>query len=61
MYMDTMVADHKKAIALYDAFSKATKHADLKAYADANLPHLRTHLQKAEELARAVGSIAVLK
>jgi putative membrane protein len=58
MYMDTIVLDHRKAVTAFEDASKNTKHADVKAFADANLPHMKTHLVKAEELAKLLGSIA---
>jgi putative membrane protein len=58
MFLDTAIASHKKSLALYEAFSKATKHAGLKAYADTHLPHIRMHLEKAEELAKTVKAVA---
>jgi putative membrane protein len=60
MFVDTAVASHKKGIALYEAFSNSTKHAGLKAYADTHLPHLKMHLQKAEELAKTIKAVAAV-
>ena len=59
MYMDTMVVDHRKLVALFDDTAKSTKHGDMKKFIDANLPHLQGHLAKAEELAKSLGSVAV--
>ncbi len=59
LYMDNAVTAHRKLVALYDATSKGTKNPSIKEFADRHLPHLQVHLQRAEELARTVGSIAV--
>lgn len=45
-----MVADHKKAVALFEKESKQGKDSDLKAFATETLPTLKHHLQMAEQL-----------
>jgi putative membrane protein len=57
MYMDTMVADHKKAVAAFGTAVKNSKHPEVKKFAEANLPHLQGHLKMAEELAKKLGSV----
>lgn len=57
MYMDTMVADHKKAIAAFERAATESTHADVKAFATANLAHLKGHLTKAEQVAKSLGSV----
>jgi putative membrane protein len=47
-YASMMVADHKKAIALFERASNS-KDADVKAFADKTLPALREHLKLAED------------
>jgi putative membrane protein len=50
-YLNQMVDDHKKAIALFETASKTAKDADLKAFVSKALPHLREHLKMAQDLA----------
>src|SRR6188474_745962 len=47
-YASLMVADHKKAIALFERASNS-KDADVKGFADKTLPALREHLKLAQE------------
>ena len=49
-YASMMVADHKKAIALFERAS-TSKDADVKMFADKTLPALREHLKLAQEAA----------
>ena len=49
MYVDEMVKDHKKAIALFEK-EAASSDPELMAFAKDTLPTLRKHLQEAEAL-----------
>jgi putative membrane protein len=49
-YMKHMVADHKKAIDLFERISKDATDADLKKFASDTLPRLREHLKMAREI-----------
>lgn len=46
-YCDMMVSGHKGAISEYENEIKETKNSDIKAFATATLPQLRTHLEHA--------------
>ncbi len=48
-FFNMMVDDHQKAVTLFENFSRTTKSAELKAFADNTLPKLRLHLQKGVE------------
>lgn len=52
-----MVKDHKKDIAKYTRESKHAKDADVRQYASATLPTLKTHLQMAEQIKTASGGM----
>jgi len=54
-FLQTMVKGHKESIAMLENQVKNGKEEDIRAYAKEVLPHLRTHLTKAEELAKTVG------
>lgn len=47
-YMDKMVQDHGKTIALFEQQAKGGKDAELKAFAAKTLPTLREHLAAAK-------------
>jgi putative membrane protein len=49
-YMDEMVADHEKDIALFEQQAEAGKDPDLRAFAEETLPTLRAHLELAKEV-----------
>ncbi|HEV7643253.1 MAG TPA: DUF4142 domain-containing protein [Pyrinomonadaceae bacterium] len=49
-YVKAMVTDHEGAVKLFSNESKAGKDADLKTWALATLPTLKTHLQQAQDL-----------
>lgn len=49
-YMDAMVADHEKTIALFEAGSEIGTDADIKTFAAKTLPKLRTHLEMAQQI-----------
>jgi putative membrane protein len=53
-YVDQMVRDHQQAVELFEQAAKST-NADVKAFAEKTLPTLREHLQKAQDLKRALG------
>ena len=57
-YMDRMVADHKKTIALFQGEAKGGKDAELKAFAAKTLPALTEHLKMAEQTRAAVRGTA---
>jgi putative membrane protein len=48
-YIDQMVSDHKKDIALFENFAGSGSDAELKAFAAKTLPTLRHHLQMAQD------------
>jgi len=48
-YMDQMVVDHKKTIALFEGEAKSGKDPELKAFAAKTLPTLTDHLKMAEQ------------
>jgi len=49
-YAKQSVADHKKAVALFEKASTDLDDADLKAFAEKTLPTLKHHLEEAEKL-----------
>jgi putative membrane protein len=49
-YIRIMVADHEKAVALFQAQSQNGSDPDLKAWATQTLPKLQAHLQAAKGL-----------
>ncbi len=49
-YLQQMIEDHEKAVALFESESKNGEDSDLKATAKSNLPLLKKHLQDAREL-----------
>ncbi len=48
-FMDTMVADHEKAVDLFQQEAKGGKDADLQKFAAATLPTLQEHLDLAKK------------
>jgi putative membrane protein len=54
-YAKEMLKDHQKAIAKFEKVSKQSQDTDVKQYAEQCLPKLRTHLQHAQTVAKAVG------
>lgn len=54
-YAKEMLRDHHKAIARFEKVSKQSQDSDVKQYAEECLPKLRTHLQHAQTVAKAVG------
>ena len=55
-YMDHMVKDHEKAVALFTREAGSGKDADTKSWAEKTLPTLQQHLAKAREVAGRVGA-----
>lgn len=49
-FMDIMVADHKKAVSLFESESKKGENKALRGFAGKTLPTLKHHLQMAEKL-----------
>ncbi len=49
-YVDKMVSAHQAAVAEFEAASRNTKDAELKAFIDKTLPVLRHHLKEAQAL-----------
>jgi putative membrane protein len=58
MFVKRMVMDHQKGVALYESFIGSTKSPELKNYANITIDHMKLHLQKAEELSKAIGGVA---
>jgi putative membrane protein len=54
-YMDHMVKDHEKAVALFSREASGGTDADTKSWAEKTLPTLQQHLAKAREVAGRVG------
>lgn len=54
-YMNEMLKDHEKDVALFERESKSGKDAELKAWVDKTLPTLREHLQLARDTSAKVG------
>ena len=53
-YMDMMVADHKKAIDLFEAAEKDTKDAEVKTFITNTIPKLKMHLDSAQAIRKAI-------
>jgi putative membrane protein len=49
-YMDAMVADHEKTVALFETGANTGTDADVKQFAAKTLPKLRMHLDMAKEI-----------
>jgi putative membrane protein len=49
-YINAQVKDHQATVALFERQSTNGANAALREFASSTLPHLRMHLQKAEEL-----------
>jgi putative membrane protein len=50
-YVDAMVKDHRKALALFKRQSTSGKDAEIKSFASKTLPTLEHHLEQAQQLA----------
>lgn len=57
-YVNEMVKNHEKNVTMFEAQSKNSKDAELKAWVDKTLPTLREHLQLARDTASKVGAKA---
>jgi putative membrane protein len=55
-YMQHMLADHRKAVALFRTESKSGTDPDVKSFASKTLPTLEEHLKQAQEANKAVGT-----
>ena len=53
-YMDMMVSDHKDDISLFEDNSNSAKDGDVKSFAAKTLPVLRTHLDSAQAVQKAI-------
>jgi putative membrane protein len=53
-YMDMMVSDHEAAVSLFETEATGGSDAELKTFAAATLPVLKTHLSMAEQTAAKV-------
>ena len=53
-YMQDMVEDHNKTVALFQAEERSGSSAELKQFAQKTLPTLQTHQRMAQELSRKV-------
>lgn len=60
-YMEHMVDDHKKAIALFEKEAQSGKDAQAKAFAQKTLPTLREHLAMAEQTQQSLPQVAQAK
>jgi putative membrane protein len=54
-YMQHMVKDHQKDIALFRKHSTGASDSDVKQFASATLPNLEKHLRRAQEIVQLVG------
>jgi len=54
-YMDMMVMDHQKAVAIFENASQNASTDEAKALAQGALPKLREHLERAQQLQQEVG------
>jgi len=54
-YMDMMVTDHEKAVALFESHTDSSD-ADVKAFAEKTLPTLKHHLQMAKDIRGKLGA-----
>jgi putative membrane protein len=55
-FMETMVKDHDKAVALFEKEAANGKDAETKAWAEKTLPTLRDHQKQAHDIAAKVGA-----
>lgn len=58
-YANNQVVAHEQAVALYEEAATSLEDADLKAFAEQQLPALREHLEEARRLAAALGGSSV--
>jgi putative membrane protein len=55
LYVQQMIKDHEKTIALFEKQAKNGKDAELRAFAEQTLPKLRQHLEHTRSLASGHG------
>lgn len=55
-YMEAMVNGHQKVVALFEANSKSARDADIRAFAEGQLPTLRKHLKMARDIYSRLGA-----
>jgi len=55
-YMTTQVKDHTDAVKLYEAQAAVSKDEQLRAFATAQLPALKQHLERAQTIAKPLTS-----
>jgi putative membrane protein len=60
-FMQTMIADHRKAVSDFRLASKSAKDADVKGWAAKTLPTLEEHLKMAQSTSTGVGTSGVKK
>lgn len=53
-YMDLMVADHEKAVSLFEDASEDAEDSELRAFAAKTLPNLQKHLEHAKTVRDAL-------
>lgn len=51
-YVNIMIGDHKKAVNLFEKYSKKGEISGLKDFAGKHLPHLKAHLDQAQSIER---------
>jgi putative membrane protein len=54
-FMEQMVTDHEKAVALYEKQASEGEHEALKQFASSTVDTLRTHLDQARQIERQMG------
>jgi putative membrane protein len=54
-YIKTMVSDHKDTIKLFQKEAQSGQDSSARAFAQATLPTLQTHLKKIESIAKTAG------
>jgi putative membrane protein len=50
LYDDNQIDAHKDAVNMFERYANGGENADLKAFAGKHLPHLKEHLQMAQDL-----------
>lgn len=53
-YMEAMLKDHQDSVRLFEREARNGKDPELKAFAAETLPHLKAHLEKAQQIAAAL-------
>ena len=53
-YMEAMLKDHQESVRLFEREAANGKDPELKALAGKTLPHLKAHLEKAQQIAAAL-------